>query len=210
MSRVHGDQRRRWPAWAARCLWGLVVAALLIHLIPGQGYRSATSVGWLIGAGWLLFTMGQTLGPARLPDLPAPNPAAVGGSAGRVLSVLQAGQVLAVAGGVLACISLIVRFRRSQSVVRKQIEWLAYAAAVVAAGLIVSVLVQLRPQTETLDNYTNGIVSLALASIPVAMGIAILTRRLYDIDVIVNKTVVYLSLAAFITAVYIALVVGIG
>ena len=42
------------------------------------------------------------------------------------------------------------------------------------------------------------------------MGIAILTRRLYDIDVIVNKTVVYLSLAAFITAVYIALVVGIG
>jgi len=315
MSRVHGDQRRRWPAWAARCLWGLVVAALLIHLIPGQGYRSATSVGglsqlfvtaavmafllafatvgalvasrvpanpvgwlllgsalaytlataatglptphpsapawytadadlagqplytaglalgfltlllfptgslpsrrwrwagWLIGSGWLLFTIGQTLGPARLPDLPAPNPAAVGGSAGRVLSLLQAGQVLAIAGGVLACISLIVRFRRSQSVVRKQIEWLAYAAAVVAAGLIVSVLVQLRPQTETLDNYTNGIVSLALASIPVAMGIAILTRRLYDIDVIVNKTVVYLSLAAFITAVYIALVVGIG
>src|SRR5437660_6134321 len=110
----------------------------------------------------------------------------------------------------LACISRIVRFRRSQSVVRKQIEWLAYAAAVVAAGSIVSALVQLRPQTETLDNYTNGIVSLALASIPVAMGIAILTRRLYDIDVIVNKTVVYLSLAAFITAVYIALVVGIG
>ena len=315
MSHAHGDQRRRWPVWAARCLWGLVVAALLIHLIPGQGYRSATSVGglsqlfvtaavmafllafatvgalvasrvpanpvgwlllgsalaytlataatglpaprasapawytadadlagqplytaglalgfltlllfptgslpsrrwrwagWLIGAGWLLFTIGQTLGPARLPDLPAPNPAAVGGSAGRVLSLLQAGQVLAIAGGVLACISLIVRFRRSQSVVRKQIEWLAYAAAVVAAGSIVSALVQLRPQTETLDNYTNGIGSLALASIPVAMGIAILTRRLYDIDVIVNKTVVYLSLAAFITAVYIALVVGIG
>ena len=315
MSHAHGDQRRRWPVWAARCLWGLVVAALLIHLIPGQGYRSATSVGglsqlfvtaavmtflfafatvgalvasrvpanpvgwlllgsalaytlataatglpaprasapawytadadlagqplytaglalgfltlllfptgslpsrrwrwagWLIGAGWLLFTIGQTLGPARLPDLPAPNPAAVGGSAGRVLSLLQVGQVLAIAGGVLACISLIVRFRRSQSVVRKQIEWLAYAAAVVAAGIIVSALVQLRPQTETLDNYTNGIVSLALASIPVAMGIAILTRRLYDIDVIVNKTVVYLSLAAFITAVYIALVVGIG
>jgi signal transduction histidine kinase len=315
MSRAHGDQRRRRPVWAARCLWGLVVAAVLIHLIPGHGYRSATSVGglsqlfvtaavmvfllafatvgalvasrvpanpvgwlllgsalaytlataatglpaprasapagyvaaadlagqplytaglalgfltlllfptgslpsrrwrwagWLIGAGWLLFTIGQTLGPARLPDFPAANPAAVGGSAGRVLSLLQAGQVLAIAGGVLACISLIVRFRRSDAVVRKQIEWLAYAAAVVAAGIIVSALVQLRPPTETLNNYTNGIVSLALASIPVAMGIAILTRRLYDIDVIVNKTVVYLSLAAFITAVYIALVVGIG
>ena len=47
MSRPNGDQRRRWPVWAARCLWGLVVAALLIHLIPGQGYRSATSEGGL-------------------------------------------------------------------------------------------------------------------------------------------------------------------
>src|SRR5215831_5710689 len=47
MSRGPGDQRRRWPVWAARCLWGLVVAAVLIHLIPGQGYRSATSEGGL-------------------------------------------------------------------------------------------------------------------------------------------------------------------
>jgi signal transduction histidine kinase len=315
MSRAHADQRRRWPVWAARCLWGLVLAALLIHFIPGQGYRSANSegglsqlfvtaaviafllafatvgalvasrvpgnpigwlllgsalaytlataatglpaphprapawytadadlagqplytaglalgfltlllfptgslpsrrwrwVGWLIGAGWLLFTIGQTFGPARLPDFPAPNPAAVGGSVGRALGVLQVGQVLAIAGGVLACVSLFVRFRRSESVVRKQIEWLAYAAGVVVAGIVLNVLLQLSPPTETLNNYMNGIVSLAIASIPVAMGVAILTRRLYDIDVIVNKTVVYLSLAAFITAVYIALVVGIG
>jgi len=315
MSRVHGDQRRRRPVWAARCLWGLVVAALLIHLIPGQGYRSATSVGglsqlfvtlavvafllafatvgalvasrvpgnpvgwlllgsalaytlatvatglpapragapagyvaaadlagqplytaglalglltlllfptgslpsrrwrwagWLIGAGWLLFTVGQTFGPARLPDFPAPNPAALGGSAGRVLGALQAGQVLAIAGGVLACVSLIVRFRRAETVVRKQIEWLAYAAVIVVAGIIANVALLAAPQTESISNYGNGIVTLALASIPVAMGVAILTRRLYDIDVIINKTVVYLSLAAFITAVYIALVVGIG
>ena len=47
MSRTHGDQRRRWPVWAARCLWALVVAALLIHVIPGLGYRTATSEGGL-------------------------------------------------------------------------------------------------------------------------------------------------------------------
>jgi len=105
--------------------------------LPSRRWRWA---GWLIGAGWLLFTIGQTFGPARLPDLPAPNPAAVGGSAGRVLGLLQLGQVLAVAGGVLACISLIVRFRRSESVVRKQIEWLAYAAGVVVAGITVNTL----------------------------------------------------------------------
>jgi hypothetical protein len=313
MSRAPADQRRRWPVWAARCLWGLVVAAVLIQVIlgfsssPGGGrlsqlfviasvvlfllafatvgalvasrvpgnpvgwlllgsalaYTLATTVtglpapgadgpawyvaaadlagqplytaglvlgfltlllfptgslpsrrwrwaGWLLGVGWLLFTVGQTFGPAQLPDFDAANPAAVAGPAGRVLGALQDGQALAVVGGVLACISLIVRFRRSESVVRKQIEWLAYAAAVVVAGVIASVALQAAPQTPSVNNYENGVISLALAGIPVAIGIAILTRRLYDIDVIVNKTLVYGSLAVFITAVYVALVVGIG
>ena len=311
------DQRGRGLVWAARCLWGLVVAVVLIHLIPGLGFRSAGAqgsapsqlfviasvvlfllafatvgalvasrvpgnpvgwlllgsalaytlastatglpvpgtggpawyvaaadlagqplflaglvlgfltlllfptgsllsrrwrwAGWLLGLGWLLSTVGQTFGPAQLPDFHAANPAAVAGPAGRALGTLQAGgQVLAIAGGAAACISLIVRFRRSESVVRKQIEWLAYAAVVVLAGVLVSLPLQAAPQTGSVTNYQNGVVSLAFAGIPVAMGIAILTRRLYDIDVIVNKTVVYVSLAVFITAVYIALVVGIG
>jgi len=316
MDRARGDRRRLRLAWAARGLWGLVVAVVLIHLIPGLGFRSASSsgsalsqlfvvasvvlfllafatvgalvasrvpgnpvgwlllgsalaytlattatglpapgaggpawylaaadlagqplytaglalgfltlllfptgslpsrrwrwVGWLLGVGWLLSAIGQTFGPARLPDFHAANPLAVAGPAGRALGALQAGQALAVAGGVLACVSLIVRFRRSESVVRKQIEWLAYAAALVVAGIAANVALLAAPQTEDVTNYGNGIISLALACIPAAMGIAILTRRLYDIDVIVNKTVVYVSLAVFITAVYVALVAGIG
>jgi signal transduction histidine kinase len=191
---------------------GLVLGFLTLLLFPTGSLPSRRWrwVGWLLGVGWLLFTVGQTFGPARLPDFNAANPAAVAGPAGRALSALQAGQALAVAGGVLACVSLIVRFRRSESVVRKQIEWLAYAAAVVVAGVIGTVVLQAAPQTNSVNNYENGIISLALACIPVAMGIAILTRRLYDIDIIVNKTVVYVSLAVFITAVYIALVVGVG
>jgi signal transduction histidine kinase len=175
--------------------------------LPSRRWRWA---GWLIGAGWLLFTIGQTFGPGWLPGFDAANPLSVGGSAGRVLNALQASGVLAAVGGLLAGVSLIVRFRRADGVVRKQIEWLAYAAAIVVAGIIASIPLQLLPQTESVNNYENGIITLVLACIPVAMGVAILTRRLYDIDVIVNKTVVYVSLAAFITAVYIALVVGIG
>jgi signal transduction histidine kinase len=315
MSRAYGARRRRGLVWVARSAWGLVVATLLVHAIPGLGFSPPGSVGgpsqlfvvvafvlfvfafatvgalvasrvpgnpvgwlllgsalaysfaglgtglagprsggpawylvaadlaaqplysaglalgfltllvfptgslpsprwrwagWLIGAGWLLFAIGQTFGPAQLPGFHAANPLAVGGSAGRLLNALQAGQALAVAGGVLAGVSLIVRFRRAESVVRKQIEWLAYAAAIVVAGIITTTALQARPQTEVLNNYENGIITLALACIPVAMGVAILTRRLYDIEVIVNKTVVYVSLAVFITAVYIALVVGVG
>jgi signal transduction histidine kinase len=316
MSRAHADRRRRWPVWAARCLWGLVVAVVLLHLIPGQGYRTATSegglsqlfvtaavmifllafatvgalvasrvpgnpigwlllgsalaytlaaavtglsgpgtgglpgylaaadlagqplylaglvlgfltlllfptgsllsrrwrwAGWLLAMGWFLSTIGQTFGPARLPDFDAANPAAVAGQVGRALGTLQAaGQVVAIAGGMLACVSLIVRFRRADSTVRKQIEWLAYAAVVVLVGVLASLPLQAARQTNTVTNYQNGIITLALACVPIAMGIAILTRRLYDIDVIVNKTLVYGSLAVFITAVYVALVVGIG
>jgi signal transduction histidine kinase len=191
---------------------GVVLGFLTLLLFPTGSLPSRRWrwVGWLLGVGWLLFTVGQTFGPARLPDFRAANPVAVAGPAGRALGALQAGQALVVAGGVLACVSLIVRFRRSESVVRKQIEWLAYAAAVVVAGVVVTAALQAAPQTDSVNNYENGIISLALAAIPVAMGIAILTRRLYDIDIIVNKTVVYVSLAVFITAVYIALVVGIG
>src|SRR5207247_137698 len=78
--------------------------------LPSRRWRWA---GWLIGAGWLLFAIGQTFGPAQLPGFHAPNPLAVSGSAGRMLNALQAGQALAVAGGRLGGVSLIVRLRRA-------------------------------------------------------------------------------------------------
>jgi len=196
------------PLYDAGTVLGLMTLLLFpTGSLPSRRWRP---VGWLIGAGWLLLTIGQTLGPARLPDIHAANPLAVSGAPGRVLTALQGAGVLVLAGGVLAGVSLIVRFRRSRGAGRKQIEWLAYAAALVVAAIIATTILQSTPQTETLNNYENGIATLALACIPVAMGIAILRRRLYDIDVIVNKTVVYAALAVFITAVYVAVVVGIG
>jgi signal transduction histidine kinase len=191
---------------------GTVLGFLTLLLFPTGSLPSRRWrwVGWLIGAGWLLLTIGQTFGPARLPDIHAANPLAAAGDLGRALTALQGAGVLVLAGGVLAGVSLIVRFRRARGAGRKQIEWLAYAAALVVAAIVAVTFLQSTPQTEALNNYENGIATLVLACIPVAMGIAILQRRLYGIDVIVNKTLVYAALAAFIGLVYIALVVGIG
>ncbi len=191
---------------------GTVLGFLTLLLFPTGSLPSRRWrwVGWLIGAGWLLLTIGQTFGPARLPDIHAANPLAVSGALGRALTALQGAGVLVLAGGVLAGVSLIVRFRRARGAGRKQIEWLAYAAALVVAAIVAVTFLQSTPQTEALNNYENGIATLVLACFPVAMGIAILQRRLYGIDVIVNKTLVYAALAAFIGLVYIALVVGIG
>ncbi len=70
-----------------------------------------------------------------------------------------------IAGDVLASISLIMRFSPARGAGRKQIEWLAYAAALVVAANIAVAFLQSRPQTEALNNDEDGIATLALATV---------------------------------------------
>jgi signal transduction histidine kinase len=112
----------------------------------------------------------------------------------------QLGNLLAI---LVAAASLVLRLRRSEGEERHQVKWIAFAGLLAAIRFIV------------LANIPNGpepvlafIVLVPL--IPVAAGVAILKYRLYDIDVVINKTVVYGLLAGFITAVYVGIVVGIG
>jgi signal transduction histidine kinase len=121
----------------------------------------------------------------------------------------------------LACIvgsamSAIHRFRRSRGDERLQLKWLAVGAATTAfaylATMISAAALHLSGTSATplwadvLGQF--GVSSFVL--IPVAVGIAILKYNLYDIDVVINKTLVFGALGAFITAVYVAVVVGIG
>jgi signal transduction histidine kinase len=115
--------------------------------------------------------------------------------------VLNALQTALIPLSVVAAAACVVRYRRSPAAVRQQIKWFAYAGAVTAAGLLVTGLVLNDPL----------VAFLVLGPlIPVAAGIAIFRYRLYDIDVVISKTIVYGSLAAFITAVYVLIVAGIG
>jgi signal transduction histidine kinase len=107
-------------------------------------------------------------------------------------------------------VSLILRLRRARGVERQQVRWLAYAGAAAV------VLIPLLPLSVALNNnvlgnvFWYGITSVLALGIPIASGIAILKYRLYDLDVVVKKTVVFGALAAFATLVYLAVVVGIG
>ncbi|PYQ20683.1 MAG: hypothetical protein DMF79_09815 [Acidobacteria bacterium] len=102
-----------------------------------------------------------------------------------------------------AAASLVLRFRRSRGEERQQLKWIAFAGGLAAAGFIVLASVPHGP--EPVLAFVTLVPLIALAA-----GIAVLKYRLYDIDVVMNKTVVYGLLAAFITAVYVAIVVGIG
>ncbi|MEA2507191.1 MAG: hypothetical protein QOH48_1809 [Actinomycetota bacterium] len=117
---------------------------------------------------------------------------------------------------VLGCgVSLVRRFRRATGTERVQLKWLTTAGAGVAAVFFLMMALSV-PQTffhGSSPSWLNFLGSVSPASfvlIPIAAGFAILKHRLYDIDVVINKTVVFGALAGFITLVYVAIVVGIG
>jgi signal transduction histidine kinase len=111
---------------------------------------------------------------------------------------------------VAAMVGTILRTRRSTGDLRQQLRWLAYATAAIVIGLVAVIV------ASTIDsNLSNGWWDLVIllgfgVAVPVSCGIAILKHGLYELDLVISKTVVYGVLAAFFTAVYVAVVVGIG
>jgi len=104
----------------------------------------------------------------------------------------------------LATLSVFMRLRRATGVERQQIKWFAYPAAVLVSGLIPGFITLLEEVDTPLwfewvgfALYTAG-----GAAIPVCIGIAILTYRLYEIDIIINRTLVYGALTAMLVVVY--------
>jgi hypothetical protein len=95
--------------------------------------------------------------------------------------------------------SLVVRFRRSDGEERQQMKWLTYAAAANFATLL---LVMSLPADSAWYRAVNTLSNLVLAGLPVAVGIAVLKYRLYDIDRIINRTLVYGSLTLMLALIY--------
>ena len=116
-------------------------------------------------------------------------------------NVQVAGILIGFVVGLVCALSLILRIRRASGDQREQLKWFAFAAAI----LVVSIIV-----TSPILNAPTIIGTLSFPLLPIASAVAILKYRLYDIDVVINKTVVFATLVAFATAVYLAVVVGIG
>jgi hypothetical protein len=112
--------------------------------------------------------------------------------------------------------SLILRYRRSGGVVREQIKWLAFAASLVGLVYFGNLVSQLMFAPDSLaDDATplwveisRSMLLLSYAGIPVAVGFAILRHRLYDINVIINRTLVYVALTAVLVSIYLGGVAG--
>jgi hypothetical protein len=111
-------------------------------------------------------------------------------------------QALIFAGGLIASCSLILRLRRGSWVERQQIKWLAYAAAAATGG---SILVYTPPEAlgaRWVTSVGYVVVELGVLGIPISIGIAILRYRLYEIDTLINRTLVYGVLTVMLVALY--------
>ena len=183
---------------------GIFVSATFLLLLFPDGRppsRRWNAVAWSAGAGIvaLLVSYGTIAGP--LDNFPAiDNPLGVGASVTGPLSALA---TLLLTVGLLGSVaSVVVRFRHAGYVQRQQIKWLATAGAVVVAAIV------FRAASETTvdSNVTNAVLLSAVLGIPVSIAIAILRHRLYDIDVVINRALVYGVLTATLAVSYLGAV----
>jgi hypothetical protein len=109
---------------------------------------------------------------------------------------------------ILAGISLILRYRRAAAREREQIKWFAAGAALAVVLVAAFSILELTVETDRGlgEVVTSTLALLSLSVIPIAAGIAILRSRLYDIDVVIRRTVVYGALTATLAGAYLGLV----
>jgi hypothetical protein len=187
-------------AWVSTWTWILLVyvpTSFLLLLFPDGRPPSPRwrPVAWCAAIGIIGFVAGYALQPGPLEDYPQiVNPYGVDSS---IVTLGVAGALLGAASMVASAVSLIVRMRRAGSEQRQQIKWLAYGGAVavgtVFAGGVISIWN---------TNVSIAVIGFGLLGLPVFTGIAIVKHRLYDIDVIINRTLVYGSLTGALALVY--------
>jgi hypothetical protein len=158
---------------------------------------------WVIVAGALVTMVAAALLPG-IADTALPNPLGLAGRTGAMLE--EQLQMLVTFGlplvTVAASASLIVRFRQARGVQRQQLKWLAYAAGMVILTLVI--------QDSWLGGWGDAASNLALWAVPAAIGVAILRHRLYDVDRLINRTLVYGVLTALLGGVYVGTVLVLG
>jgi hypothetical protein len=197
-----------WPWFVAL---GLVLTFLLLlfpngHLVSRRwrvvAWAAATDIA--LGSIWGMFK------PTLISIEPhiIPNPVGIQQAEATfelLESVLLAGLGLLT---ILSAASIVVRFRRARGVERQQLKWFTYAAVVSVLFWLVFAATGLQRRLPLVLDYVVG--AIFLSAVPVAIGIALLRYRLYDIDRLINRTLVYGLLTVVLACGYAAVVLVLG
>jgi hypothetical protein len=178
--------------WLANWIWfpGLVLLLCFLPLYFPDGHLISPHWRWVVRFA-LVFVVVMVVPSGFVPD---EAPAVVTGTMGTGIFFAST-------------LSLVIRFRQSRGAERQQIKWLTYAVSALAAwtaakALLFSFLIDTVIPPALFEAIRDPIDGLLSAGVPLAVGIAVLRYRLYDIDVIINRTLVYGSLTATLVLVY--------
>jgi hypothetical protein len=181
-------------------VWALIILLFPTGRLPSPRWRKAAYVLLL---GFALALAGQALSTDNGDSFSAgKNPLGVDSPVVEI--AFAVGIVLFLGALVAAVISLVMRLRRAGGVERQQLKWFAYA------GLGIAAILPLAAAFWYVDGFNaviQPLVAVALNALPVAVGIAILRYRLYDIDVLIRRTLIYGALTATLAAAYLGTVV---
>ena len=198
-----------WLGWTWLVGLGLCVFVVLLFpdgRLPSRRWRP---VAWASGAGLAGWVLANAFAPTILSaDSPVPNPVGVTGTPGKILTAMAgASTALLAATGLAAVLSLVFRYRRAQAAERAQLRWLVYAGGLIVVAFLAETLAEkvVGPGAAA-NNLQNAMGSGAAALIPVAIGVAVLRYRLYDIDRIISRTVAYAIVTGLLVGVYAGLV----
>jgi hypothetical protein len=175
--------------------------------LPSRRWRP---LAWLSGAVIMLLSVGVMLAPGRLENLGGVrNPFGIEGAPWLTVGAYAVLPLLPLCM-LASALSLVLRYRRSGGEERHQIKWIAFAASVVvvvyAIAMIASFVFPAESWTTAGSVWWLNLLTYAVLSsftlVPIAVGIAVLKYRLYEIDIIINRALVYVSLTATLVALY--------
>ncbi len=187
-----------WAAWIAQ--WGLPATlappVLIVLLFPAGRLASRRwgTVAALVVVGAVVLAVGRAFTPQMYEYPTLENPVGIPSLTGSLLDGGGIGWLAILAGAVAAGVGLIPRLRSARGIERQQLKWITFAATLHGLAWLVNALEV--PGAQSL-------VFATLLLVPLAIGIAILRYRLYDIDRLINRTLVYGALTAILAAAYV-------
>jgi signal transduction histidine kinase len=200
-----------WAALLWDTLWlpGIALVPLLFLVFPDGRLPSARwrPVAALLAGGGVSILVAVGLRPGHLTNTPIANPLGLG-ALGEVAPVLElVGSVMFAVAALAALAAPIVRYRRAALVARYQLRWFLSSAAVIGfAWLVANGLELLGAEAALLATLRL----VPLLTLPVATAVAVLRHRLYDIDLVVSRALLYGGLSALVGSIYLVVVGGIG
>jgi signal transduction histidine kinase len=193
-----------------------IAVMLLVYPVGTPPSPRWRPVLWVAIAGAALSYLGLAVVPESvnpIGGLSFPNPVAIRSLHGAISTALVVVAWVTVLAGVGCLSGLVVRFRRGDAELRQQVKWLGFAAggAVGCFLLAIGSLVACNCDESAFSSVAFvGFFLFVIVAVPASISVAVLKYRLYEIDVIIGKAVLYGLLAAFFTAVYAAIVIGVG